>query len=149
MNEATNLLFFLSGMPEFKIEKQEEGGFVALSEEYSGAVGQGETEEEAIEDLKKAIKFLKEIEEDEKVHKELDWYNEIEWCVARVPPTFTLKDIYEFEKELKRKHPKNKNIRAKIRQQLQVMVKREILKRVEEGKYKKIHFWSQFGSQLP
>jgi len=51
----------------YHIEKQEEGGFVAFSEEYSGAIGQGETEEEAIKDLEGAIQLLKEvIEEDEK-----------------------------------------------------------------------------------
>jgi predicted RNase H-like HicB family nuclease len=51
----------------YYIEEQEEGGFVAYSEEYSGAVGQGETEEEAIKDLKEAIELLKEvIEEDAK-----------------------------------------------------------------------------------
>lgn len=46
--------------PQFVLDPQEEGGFVAYSNEYSGAVGQGETEEEAIQDLQEAILSLKE-----------------------------------------------------------------------------------------
>lgn len=42
------------------LEPQEEGGFVALCKEYPGAVGQGETEDEAVKDLIEAIKVLKE-----------------------------------------------------------------------------------------
>jgi len=42
------------------LEPQEEGGFVALCREYPGAVGQGETEDEAVKDLIEAIKVLKE-----------------------------------------------------------------------------------------
>lgn len=34
---------------------------------------------------------------------------------------FTLDDVYAFEKELSRLHPNNKNVRPKIRQQLQVL----------------------------
>mgnify|MGYP001061522419 FL=1 len=47
------------------LEPQEEGGFVAFSKEYQGAVGQGETEEKAIRDLQEAIKLLKEVSEEE------------------------------------------------------------------------------------
>ncbi|RLI10109.1 type II toxin-antitoxin system HicB family antitoxin [Candidatus Bathyarchaeota archaeon] len=48
----------------FYLEPQEEGGFVAFSSEYPGAVGQGETEEEAIKDLEEAIQTLKEFLKD-------------------------------------------------------------------------------------
>ncbi|MGB6333083.1 MAG: DpnI domain-containing protein, partial [Candidatus Sulfotelmatobacter sp.] len=34
---------------------------------------------------------------------------------------FSLKEVYEFESELKALHPRNENIRPKIRQQLQVL----------------------------
>jgi type II restriction enzyme len=34
---------------------------------------------------------------------------------------FTLDEVYAFEKELSRLHPNNKNVRPKIRQQLQVL----------------------------
>lgn len=36
-------------------------------------------------------------------------------------PRFTLEDIYKFEDELQATHPHNRNIRPKIRQQLQVL----------------------------
>jgi len=52
-------------MTEFTIEIQDEGGFVAFSKQYEGAVGQGETEEEAIKDLEQAIELLKEVLEEQ------------------------------------------------------------------------------------
>jgi predicted RNase H-like HicB family nuclease len=55
----------LSKLMEIQLEPQEEGGFVAFSREYLGAVGQGETEEEAIKDLQEAIQLLKEVLEEE------------------------------------------------------------------------------------
>jgi predicted RNase H-like HicB family nuclease len=48
------------------LEEQEEGGFVAYSSEYPGAVGQGETEKEALKDLEEAIQVLKEYLEQKK-----------------------------------------------------------------------------------
>ena len=50
---------------DFIIEIQDEGGFVAFSKQYEGAVGQGETEEEAINDLEQAIELLKEVLEEQ------------------------------------------------------------------------------------
>ena len=45
---------------ELTLVPQEEGGYVAYSKEYPGAIGQGETEEEALHDLKEATDLLKE-----------------------------------------------------------------------------------------
>lgn len=42
-------------------------------------------------------------------------------CVERLYSTFTLSNVYAFENELAQKHPNNRNIRAKIRQQLQLL----------------------------
>lgn len=53
-------------IPDFHLEPQEEGGFVAFSREFLGAVGQGETIEEAIADLEEAIQLLKEVLEEDK-----------------------------------------------------------------------------------
>jgi type II restriction enzyme len=39
----------------------------------------------------------------------------------RLPVQFTLQDMYAFEPELEKSFPKNKHIRPKIRQQLQVL----------------------------
>lgn len=46
---------------DFYLEPQEEGGFVAFSKTYPGAVGQGETELEALKDLYESIRLLKEV----------------------------------------------------------------------------------------
>ena len=43
------------------VEPQEDGGFVAFSDKYPSAVGQGDTEEEAFRDLIEAIELLKEV----------------------------------------------------------------------------------------
>jgi len=53
-------------IPDFHLEPQEEGGFVAFSREFPGAVGQGETIEEAIADLEEAIQLLKEVLEEDR-----------------------------------------------------------------------------------
>jgi type II restriction enzyme len=49
---------------------------------------------------------------------------------------FTLNDIYQFEKELKLKHPQNNNIQAKIRQQLQILRDKNYLSFTSRGNYK-------------
>ena len=48
---------------------------------------------------------------------------------------FSLQEVYEFEFELKRLHPKNENVRPKIRQQLQVLRDLGIVKFAGEGCY--------------
>ena len=55
-----------SSFVDYYVEPQEEGGFVAFSREFPGAVGQGETVEEAIADLKEAIILLKEVLDEDK-----------------------------------------------------------------------------------
>jgi predicted RNA binding protein YcfA (HicA-like mRNA interferase family) len=49
------------GLADFYLEPQEEGGFVAYSKAYPGAIGQGETELEALKDLYESIRLLKEV----------------------------------------------------------------------------------------
>jgi predicted RNase H-like HicB family nuclease len=48
------------------VEEQEEGGFVAFSREFVGAIGQGETIEDAIADIEEAIRLLKEVIDEDK-----------------------------------------------------------------------------------
>ena len=48
---------------------------------------------------------------------------------------FALSEVYEYEEELAKSHPKNNYIQAKIRQQLQILRDRGILKFKERGKY--------------
>ena len=65
------------------------------------------------------------------------WLADVLACAekAGARDSFSLDDIYEFEAELSRLHPGNRNVRAKIRQQLQVLVARGALGRVEPGVY--------------
>lgn len=51
---------------------------------------------------------------------------------------FTLKDIYFFEGHLSRLHPRNRNVRAKIRQQLQFLRDVGLIQFVKPGVYKKL-----------
>lgn len=49
---------------------------------------------------------------------------------------FKLEEVYRFEKELETKHPNNKHIKDKIRQQLQFLRDKNYLKFIGNGKYK-------------
>lgn len=65
------------------------------------------------------------------------WLLDVLRCVERLPEQFTLQDIYRFEGELAERHPENHNIRPKIRQQLQVLRDRGILRFRESGHYQR------------
>ncbi len=52
--------------------------------------------------------------------------------------TFVVQDIYSYKEELKRKHPKNNNVEAKIRQMLQQLRDMGFIKFVKRGSYKKL-----------
>jgi len=68
-----------------------------------------------------------------------DWIRDLLALIARFPhPEFTLGELYDHEAELARLHPKNRHIRAKIRQQLQILVRRRILRRAAPGVYESI-----------
>ena len=50
------------------------------------------------------------------------WFADVLACVRQLDrPTFTLDDMYSFEERLAKLHPRNRHIRPKIRQQLQVL----------------------------
>lgn len=67
------------------------------------------------------------------------WLFDILLCVNKIPMVeFSLSDVYLFENELLLKHPKNNNIRPKIRQQLQELRNRNIIEFLGHGMYKKI-----------
>jgi len=64
------------------------------------------------------------------------WLLDIIRCIEKLNrSSFTLNDIYIFEEYLKQKHPKNSNIRAKIRQQLQILRDKGYLKFISRGNY--------------
>jgi type II restriction enzyme len=41
--------------------------------------------------------------------------------ISTLNQEFTLEDVYKYEQELRRRYPENRNIRPKIRQQLQFL----------------------------
>jgi len=65
------------------------------------------------------------------------WLIDIVRCIEKLnKSSFALSDIYLFEDYLKQKYPKNNNIRAKIRQQLQILRDKNFLQFTGRGKYK-------------
>lgn len=67
------------------------------------------------------------------------WLLDILNCINSLEKeTFTLADMYQFEKILTIKHPANHNIRAKIRQQLQLLRDKGFIDFLDRGVYKKL-----------
>jgi type II restriction enzyme len=67
-----------------------------------------------------------------------DWLPDILSCLRRVTSEeFDLETAYGFESELQRLHPRNYHVRPKIRQQLQILVRHELIERVRPGWYRK------------
>ncbi len=67
------------------------------------------------------------------------WILDIMNCVESLGrDSFTLSEIYKFEENLKILHPENKNIKPKIRQQLQFLRNKGYLEFVSRGVYKLI-----------
>ncbi len=66
------------------------------------------------------------------------WLMDVLSCVNRIrDDRFSLGEIYSYEAELRARHPKNSNIRAKIRQQLQLLRDRGVLEFEGRGLYVK------------
>jgi len=63
------------------------------------------------------------------------WTSDILKIVQEQNKIFTLKDIYKYEDYFKKLHPNNKNIQAKIRQQLQILRDNKIIKFKGKGIY--------------
>jgi len=59
-------------------------------------------------------------------------------CDKIVYEVFSLEEIYKFLPELAAKHPENQNIKAKIRQQLQILRDKGFIEFLSPGIYKKI-----------
>ncbi|PKM92159.1 MAG: restriction endonuclease [Euryarchaeota archaeon HGW-Euryarchaeota-1] len=65
------------------------------------------------------------------------WLLDVMACIDKLKKEeFTLQEVYAFEDELKAKHPKNKHVKDKIRQQLQFLRDKGYLKFLEKGVYK-------------
>ncbi len=77
--------------------------------------------------------FLKEMKKPELK----GWILDIMNCIDIMDKKeFSLQEMYAFEKELQLIHPENKNIRPKIRQQLQFLRDKKYIEFIEPGKYK-------------
>ncbi len=58
-------------------------------------------------------------------------------CVDKLGhKSFSLKEVYAFENFLRKKHPDNRHIKDKIRQQLQLLRDMRYLEFVERGQYR-------------
>lgn len=65
------------------------------------------------------------------------WTSEVLHCIQRVGGEFTLLQMYGFEDELSVLYPSNHNVRAKIRQQLQVLRDSGYIIFLGNGRYRK------------
>ncbi len=63
------------------------------------------------------------------------WTSDILKIVQEQNKEFKLKNIYKYEEYLKELHPKNNNIKAKIRQQLQILRDNKIIRFKQNGIY--------------
>jgi type II restriction enzyme len=74
---------------------------------------------------------------DEHDLKSRRWLLDVMACVERLGRAeFSLGDIYMFEQDLQQRHPDNLHVKAKIRQQLQVLRDRGYLEFIEKGRYR-------------
>lgn len=65
------------------------------------------------------------------------WLFDVLKCVNAIEAEyFSLADVYRFESLLASAHPENKNIRPKIRQQLQLLRDKGVIEFIGSGKYK-------------
>lgn len=67
------------------------------------------------------------------------WKLDVFNCLLKIKSSnFRLKDIYDFEDRLKTLHPENRNVRPKIRQQLQLLRDIGLVEFVSPGNYRKL-----------
>lgn len=69
-------------------------------------------------------------------HESRGWTADVLACVRRLnQEMFTLDDVYASEDDLASLHPRNRHVRAKIRQQLQLLRDQGIIKFLGRGNY--------------
>lgn len=94
--------------------------------------GHEECREKVLENWKKTL-FLRE----KKEIKAKGWLLDVMMCVDKLgKKEFTLSEVYKFENILSKKHPENKHVKDKIRQQLQFLRDKGYLEFIDSGKYK-------------
>jgi len=91
-----------------------------------------EPKEKVLAEWQKTL-FLRE----EKEIKAKGWLLDVMMCVDKLGrKDFTLDEVYMFENELSKKHPDNRHIKDKIRQQLQVLRDGGYLEFTSRGNYR-------------
>ncbi len=91
-----------------------------------------ELRESVIANWQKTL-FLRE----EKEISAKGWLLDVMSCVEKLgSKEFNLDEVYAFEKFLNKKHPENKHIKDKIRQQLQVLRDKGYLEFIKRGRYR-------------
>lgn len=72
------------------------------------------------------------------------WTDEVRQIVLTLPEKFTTQDVYLHESKLAAAHPENQNVRAKIRQQLQVMRDKNLIKHGDKpGQWERTEEWKK------
>lgn len=94
--------------------------------------GQVEPKEKVLSDWKKIL-FLRE----EKEINAKGWLLDTMLCVEKIGhKEFSLNEMYAFENDLSKKHPNNRHVKDKIRQQLQVLRNKGYLEFTSKGSYR-------------
>ena len=90
------------------------------------------------EDPKKVLELYRKTEPLKTADLEsTGWLLDVLKCVEKIgTSTFTLSQLYDFESELKKKHPGNSHIKDKIRQQLQVLRDKGFIAFDGKGEYR-------------
>lgn len=81
------------------------------------------------------------------VSRSNSWLEEIKFILAGLPETFYLSDVYLFESDLSSIHIENRNVKAKIRQVLQIIRDSGDILFVSNAEYKKVE--SNVGENIP
>lgn len=66
------------------------------------------------------------------------WLADVLRCVERLYNTFSLENVYSFEVELSSAHPANRHVKAKIRQQLQLLRDLGFIEFISPGTYRRL-----------
>ena len=86
-------------------------------------------------DIAKRNKLRKTIVALKRESSKHNWLTDVLKCAEKEMSTFTLHDMYNHENDLKKLHPFNNNIKAKIRQQLQCLRDLDIIRFEKPGVY--------------
>lgn len=66
------------------------------------------------------------------------WLLDVLRCIERLPVEFALRDVYTFTEFLSVLHPNNNNVKAKIRQQMQILRDKGLISFTSIGVYRKV-----------